>query len=92
MTAVWLAVASHVLLDLPIHPKDLALYPTSSIHLGWGLWSLGPAIYWWIQLAALAVFAGIYVHGSRKTLPANLIAATCVTLLSLHLMMKPSGI
>src|SRR3954468_15238843 len=30
MAPLWLAVLSHFLLDLPIHPKDLALYPHSA--------------------------------------------------------------
>jgi len=53
---VWLAVFSHFLLDLPIHPKNLALYPHSSIHLGWGLWRIGPRNYWWVQCACWLCF------------------------------------
>ena len=32
------AVLSHFVLDLAMHPSDLALWPGSSIHLGFGLW------------------------------------------------------
>src|SRR5580693_8013364 len=53
--ALWLAVFSHFLLDLPIHPKNIALYPRSSIHLGWGLWGIGRRNYWWVQLGVLVV-------------------------------------
>lgn len=33
-----IAVVSHFAADWPVHNSDLALYPYSSIHLGWGLW------------------------------------------------------
>jgi hypothetical protein len=37
-----LAVFSHFLTDIPVHNNDLALYPHSAAHLGYGLWeSLG---------------------------------------------------
>src|ERR1700678_4029770 len=29
---VWLALISHYFLDLPIHPKPIALYPHAAIH------------------------------------------------------------
>jgi hypothetical protein len=84
---VWLAVFSHFLLDLPIHPKNLALYPHSSIHLGWGLWSIGPRNYWWVQLAVLLVLTLVYAKGARRLRFANhLILASCLLLLGLHLM------
>ena len=38
MIAVALAVFSHFLLDLPMHPPDLALWPNSASHVGVGLW------------------------------------------------------
>ncbi len=84
---VWLAVFSHFLLDLPIHPKDLALYPHSDTHLGWGLWSIGPRKYWYVQLCVLTVLTLVYAHGAPKlNIPRHLVAATCVLLLGLHLM------
>jgi hypothetical protein len=84
---VWLAVFSHFLLDLPIHPKNLALYPHSSLHLGWGLWRIGPRNYWWAQLAVLVVLTLIYVQGARRLRFANnLILASCILLLGLHIM------
>jgi hypothetical protein len=85
IVAMWLAVFSHFLLDLPIHPKDLALYPHSSIHLGLGLWSIGRLNYWLAELVVLVVLMAVYVKGARKTkLPAIKIAGTCVLLLALH--------
>ena len=91
--ALWLAVFSHFLLDLPIHPKNIALFPRSSAHLGWGLWDFGAtslwfaAKYWWTQLAVLIVLSAIYAYGAKKTRePVNLIGTTCLVLLGLHLM------
>jgi hypothetical protein len=93
VSALWLAVFSHFLLDLPIHPKNIALYPHSSVHLGWNLWDFGAAPfwfatrYWWTQMAILVILTAIYAYGARKMRqPANLICATCLILLGLHLM------
>jgi hypothetical protein len=84
---IGLAVLSHFLLDLPIHPKNLALYPHSSLHLGWGLWRIGPRNYWWVQLGVVIVLTLIYVQGARKQhFASHLILATCILLLGLHLM------
>lgn len=84
---IGLAVLSHFLLDLPIHPKNLALYPHSSLHLGWGLWRIGPRNYWWVQLGVVIALTLIYGQGARKLrFATNLILATCILLLGLHLM------
>ncbi len=88
----WLAVFSHFVLDFLIHPQPLALYPHSSIHLGWDLWSwglskafLGATHYWWIQFAVILALLAIYSTGARKSgIPANLVAASCVTVIGLH--------
>ena len=89
---VWLAVFSHFLLDFPIHPKPLALYPHSSAHLGWNLWEFGltklwfGTPYWWLQLAVLIVLSLVYIQGARRLrVPNNTIAASCLILLGLHL-------
>jgi hypothetical protein len=71
--AVWLAVGSHFLLDFPVHPRRLALYPFSKLHLGWDLWAwgaragwLGIANYWWLQWVILVVLLLVYVRGMRR--------------------------
>lgn len=91
--AVWLAVFSHFLLDLPIHPKNIALFPHSSVHLGWGLWNVGQSPfwgatrYWWVELAVLLLLCLIYVQGARKTGFAwNLVVASCFLVIGIHLM------
>jgi len=43
------AVFSHFLLDLPMHPHDLTLWPGSSTHLGFALWHT--PYWWWVELA-----------------------------------------
>jgi membrane-bound metal-dependent hydrolase YbcI (DUF457 family) len=83
--AIWIAVFSHFLLDLPIHPKDLALYPHSTIHLGMGLWSIGRFNYWLVESCVLVVLMIFYIRGARShRLSVNSIAGTCVLLLALH--------
>lgn len=52
------AVFSHFLLDLPMHPHDLALWPHAAQHLGFGLWKT--AWWWWIELACVASGCGYY--------------------------------
>jgi hypothetical protein len=92
--AVWIAGLSHFLLDFLIHPARLALYPHSFAHLGWNLWQygltkswLGATRYWWYELATLLVLLALYVWFTRRSrLPLNLVAASCVTVIGLHLM------
>jgi hypothetical protein len=87
--ALWLAVCSHFLLDLPIHPKALALYPHSAVHLSLGLGNVDRATYWWVQLGVVAALGLVYVHGAlRNRVPARRIAAVCLILASLHLLMR----
>jgi len=83
--AIWLAVFSHFLLDLPIHPRDLALYPHSTIHLGMELWSIGRFKYWIVELCVLVALMAIYVRGARsQKLGWPRICGTCLLLLALH--------
>lgn len=94
VAAVWIAGISHFFLDFVIHPAKLALYPFSSVHLGWSLWQygltkswLGATRYWWYELVTLLVLLALYVWFSWKNrLPLNLVAASCVTVIALHLM------
>jgi len=92
--AVWIAGLSHFFLDFVIHPAKLALYPHSSMHLSWDLWKygltkswLGATHYWWFQFAVIVLLLSIYVWYARKNrLQPNLIAASCITIFSLHLL------
>jgi hypothetical protein len=64
--AVGAAVFSHFILDLPMHPGDLALWPNSAAHVGFGLWRLLP-VGWW--LVELAVIAGLWTFYRRRSAP-----------------------
>jgi membrane-bound metal-dependent hydrolase YbcI (DUF457 family) len=93
--AVWLAVASHFLLDLPIHPTPLQLWPHSPLSAPWDLWSwgevkgpLGFSRYWWIQLGVTLPLLAVYLTGARKAAIApNLAAASAITVLGLHMIL-----
>jgi hypothetical protein len=57
-------VASHWLLDFPMHRPDLPLWPGSPVRLGLGLWRSVPAT----VLVELALFAGglrVYARATR---------------------------
>jgi hypothetical protein len=92
---VWLAVASHFLLDAIIHPRPVALYPHSAIHVPWDLWhwgetraALGFTHYWWVQLGIIFPLLGLYVVGMRRQkFPLDLAWATVLTFLGLHLIL-----
>lgn len=91
---IWLAVALHFLLDVLIHPKPLALYPLAAWHAPWDLWIWGSSRtsflfthYWWVQFGIIVPLILIYIIGARKqALPANLVAATVLSVLGLHLL------
>lgn len=60
MIAIAVAVFSHFVLDLPLHPADLALWPGSETHLGLGFLQTLPHGYWFIELAVLVGFWAYY--------------------------------
>jgi hypothetical protein len=64
--AAGVAVFSHFVLDLFMHPPDLALWPRSEAHLGVGLWVRWPQGWWWFELAFIALCGGMYFVGSRR--------------------------
>jgi hypothetical protein len=66
MLAVAAAVFSHFVLDLLMHPADLALWPGSRVHLGFGLWRALPAGWWWVELAFILAAWGWYWSRSRQ--------------------------
>ncbi len=88
--AVAIAVFSHFLLDLPMHPPDLALWPHSTIHLGFGLWNWLPIGWWWVELAVIALFCTYYVARARalETFGGRALWA-CAVILALHLFNSP---
>jgi hypothetical protein len=84
------AVFSHFLLDLPMHPPDLALWPHANVHVGIGLWRRFPIGWWWIELTFLAVGCLYYVARARtrKTFGGHALWA-CFVVLVLHVMNSP---
>jgi hypothetical protein len=92
--AVWIAGLSHLILDFLIHPARLALYPHSSIHMGWNLWQwgqrpshFGPSHYWWVEAAFLVVLLAIYAASWRRSaIPPKIVAASCLLVAGLHLL------
>jgi len=85
-----LAVFSHLLLDLPMHPSDLALWPGSSTHLGFGLWRALPTGWWFVELAVIAL--GLAYYGRRARIERTFggrVWAVALVVLVLHLMNSP---
>jgi hypothetical protein len=82
------AVFSHFLLDLPMHPHDLALWPGSKLHLGFSLWHT--PYWWWVELAFILVACGYYMARARRlgTFGGHASWASAVVL-ALHLINSP---
>lgn len=66
-TVMGISVFSHFLLDLPMHPGDMALWPNSPVHLGLGLWQKMPTGWWYVELAVIAAGWFIYWRRSRAS-------------------------
>jgi hypothetical protein len=66
--AAWcgFAVFSHYLLDLLMHPHDLAMWPYSPVHLGFGVWTFHPPFWWFFELAFIALCLAYYVARAKK--------------------------
>jgi hypothetical protein len=90
MTAVGVAVFSHFVLDWPMHPQDLALWPNSNVHVGLGLWRLLPTGWWFLELVVILALWAFYWRRSRAdaTFGGRPFAVAGV-LLALHLFNSP---
>ena len=84
------AVFSHFVLDLVMHSPDLALWPGSATHLGFGLWRALPVGWWFVELGAVAAACWYYWHRSRsdRSFGGRALAAVAV-ILTLHLLNSP---
>lgn len=88
--AMALAVFSHFLLDIPMHPPDLALWPGAGTHLGLGLWRALPTGWWFVELGAVLLGAGYYWNRARGDASfGGRAGAVVVVVLLLHLMNAP---
>ena len=93
VTAVGLAVLSHLPLDALIHPRPLELWPHAPLVLGHPSWSwaqtsfaLNKSRYWWVQLVVVAPLLAFYSRRAVKNnVPINLIGASCILVLGVHL-------
>ena len=61
-----LAVFSHFLADWPVHNHDLALYPYSEAHLGYGLWGRLGAKSWLLEGGFVLVLIAFAEWRNRK--------------------------
>jgi membrane-bound metal-dependent hydrolase YbcI (DUF457 family) len=88
--AIGFAVFSHFLLDWPMHPQDLALWPHSSIHIGLGLWRKLPVGWWWVELAFIAAGCTYYTVRARRlgTFGGRALGA-CGVVVVLHIVNSP---
>ncbi|MCU1279376.1 MAG: hypothetical protein JWM53_2922, partial [bacterium] len=68
VVAAWCAVAvfSHFVLDLLMHPGDLALWPHATAHVGFGIWTFHPPFWWFLELAFIALCLAYYVARAKK--------------------------
>jgi len=84
------AVFSHFLLDVLMHPGDLALWPGSAAHVGFGLWQLAPRGWWWFELAFILACGAYYALRARRlnTFGGHWASAIAVVLV-LHLSNSP---
>ena len=68
VVALWcgLAVFSHFVLDLLMHPNDLALWPHGAPHVGFGIWTIRPPFWWFFEGAFIAACLTYYVVRARR--------------------------
>jgi hypothetical protein len=66
--AAWCAAAvfSHFVLDVLMHPGDLALWPHSEAHTGLGLWTRWPIGWWFFELGFIVACGAWYVLRARR--------------------------
>ena len=64
--AMAFAVFSHFLLDLLMHPGDLALWPGSKLHVGFGIWNWLPSGWWFFELGFILLCGAYYLARARR--------------------------
>jgi hypothetical protein len=92
VVAAWCgaAVFSHFVLDFPMHPGDLALWPHSELHTGLGLWTRLPIGWWFVELAYIGACLAWYVTRARgdERFGGRALAASAVVVV-LHVINSP---
>ena len=68
IVALWcgLAVFSHFVLDVLMHPRDLALWPHSTTHVGLGFWTRWPIGWWFFEFGFIAICSAYYAMRARR--------------------------
>jgi membrane-bound metal-dependent hydrolase YbcI (DUF457 family) len=92
--ALWAAVASHYLLDAPIHPAPLELWPHATIASAWNLWpwgkersAIGLTHYAMVQGVITFVLLATYATAARsRGVSRRLVVASCVAVSGLWLL------
>jgi len=85
-----IAVFSHFIFDVPMHPPDLALWPDSAAHIGLGIWSSLPIGWWFVELAVVTAGWGYYAWKSRASpIYGGRFIAMGVALLVFHVFNSP---
>ncbi|HET9386467.1 MAG TPA: hypothetical protein VFO67_15120 [Gemmatimonadales bacterium] len=84
------AVFSHFALDLVVHPQDLALWPGAPVHLGFGLWTIAPPLWWFVELSVIAACGWYYWQRSKveRAYGGRALAVVAVIVL-LHIVNSP---
>jgi membrane-bound metal-dependent hydrolase YbcI (DUF457 family) len=88
--AMGVAVFSHFVLDLVMHPSDLALWPNAATHLGLGLWRTLPTGWWFVELAVIA--AGLTYYWRRSRIDRSFghrALAVALVVIALHIFNSP---
>ena len=84
------SVFSHFLLDWPMHPGDLALWPGSAAHVGLGLWRALPVGWWFVELAFVVAGCAYYaVRAKRDGTFGGRWPWACAVVLFLHVFNSP---
>ena len=85
-----LAAFSHFVLDLFMHPGDLALWPGAVTHLGFGLWRVLPTGWWFLELVFVSAACAYYWYqAGASTRFGGYRTAVVATVLVLHVLNSP---
>jgi membrane-bound metal-dependent hydrolase YbcI (DUF457 family) len=89
--AFFVGVFSHFLLDLPIHPAPLELYPHSALRFAFHIATVDSMRYWVVQLAVTVVLLALYVKWMRRLRESrSRVVETCIGVLALHVLSLPA--
>jgi hypothetical protein len=89
-TALFVAVLSHFVLDLPVHPRPLELYPHSAIAFDVHFATVDSMRYWYLQFAVTLVLLAVYILGMRRLRESSArVWQTCVGVIALHALLLP---